>query len=1098
MQIKKDDKVGSYTILDPVIGEGASGFVSKAAANDGKEVAIKFLINIKSDRDIDDFKREYRNLTGLKHPFIAQALDFGFHEGTFYLVSEFVNGKTLHETCYSLKPEQTIKYFLQVLEGLDFIHRSGLLHLDIKPKNILVDEGDNVKIIDLGVSCAAKEFENRGQGTILFTAPEIILEQNDKVDGRADLYSLAATMYYCLTRICAPFPLRANVQKQGKTDYDILKKQVKDELLPPSARSIRTTTPEYLDKIILRLLEKQPNERFYGNARAVMNAIKSGDSDTFIDKGIYLKPSNNAYIGRDDIVSELKLIIDSAVLNDTLPSNIYIISGKTGIGKSRLLNELNVHANLTSDTLDILSFSFPASIAEIKNFILEIEETVGAADKPLIIFIDNLDHALGAYSDGENIEADGHLMRLYQVVSGQKDRAIILFATCNLTNLSKVSRGLKDAGARYEECRINEFTIDELTKYIHAIPSFQNNLPSCDWILNLYQITGGVPAIVAAQLEEGDSRGLLFDSDGKMMVASALLPDCASFTSHISEEVENNIKALYANLNEASKEIIEIMGVMAFKCIETKFNVSDLSAILQSKFVNHRLSELVEKKIIIYDEHTVSFINSLFSKIAYDIIDNEKRGTLHDTVAKHLKNINSQNIDLLLLHTGYGTSRMKASSALIQLSRSCLVRNGNAKLAAELLADALILCEKSNLVLRAIIHAYQAEAFFYSGNYEEAKKFCLAGINVIDSGDKPAVRWVRALLSSRLITVLIQTGSVDEAGTAIDRALGELYNLKWPATANLINLKASLYHQKYLKSNGDSKFLNDAKLNFENSLSFEDTLPVHMKSRVKGNRLFQISRIEGESEKALIQLYYEMDTKKNNIYESYSLEISCSELLRILRRYDEALMHTFKAIELGKRLGSSHRLALAYLALANIKKDSDNASEAASFDRKSLAAATFILDDKLRQDTIAKINEHMGQCHLELNNVDQAISCFESVLSGLSSAINLMSAEFGLGEAYLRKTEYEKAKDHFVQSENIIQNLSADDTIMTYRYRIARGLALAYGRLGDSQNASIYSSKCIEYAMYDSENHSDCGVISVADFSGDGVAQRPSDSQTKE
>lgn len=223
------------------------------------------------------FLRESRFLVRLTHPRIVTILDVGEHEGIPYFVMQYVGGGSLESRIHSSDgttaplPLSTLKDWLPgVAEALDFMHRQGYVHRDVKPANILFDEHGHAYLSDFGLSKLVGNGEEESSmtaagyvvGTPNYVAPEVVLGQ--AYDGRADQYSLAMTVYEALTGRC---PL------EGPTATATMVHQTATAPPPPSRFNPRT--PEALSRVVLRGLAKSPRQR-YGNcvefAAAVLEA----------------------------------------------------------------------------------------------------------------------------------------------------------------------------------------------------------------------------------------------------------------------------------------------------------------------------------------------------------------------------------------------------------------------------------------------------------------------------------------------------------------------------------------------------------------------------------------------------------------------------------------------------------------------------------------------------------------------------------------------------------------------------------------------------------------------------------------------------------
>lgn len=273
-------QVGNWIVLEQ-IGEGSSGRVYRAR-HEGTDVfaAIKFLkLNFHSDPTaVKRFHQEALAVKELNDSNIAALYDFGIlDEGTPYLVMELVDGTTLQSY---LEREGTISedsirtIFIQVAEAMEKAHKHAILHRDLKPGNLIVDEKLNVKVVDFGLakfgdteSGASITKTGTQLGTPAYMSPEQC--QGDKADERSDIYSLGCIMYECLT---------------GKQLFDADKavafyhKHSFEEPLKPSERlglkqSVISRSFQQLEEIILGCLRKEPEERI-ASMSELANALK--------------------------------------------------------------------------------------------------------------------------------------------------------------------------------------------------------------------------------------------------------------------------------------------------------------------------------------------------------------------------------------------------------------------------------------------------------------------------------------------------------------------------------------------------------------------------------------------------------------------------------------------------------------------------------------------------------------------------------------------------------------------------------------------------------------------------------------------------------
>ncbi len=264
---------GRYKIIKKL---GAGGMATVYLAEDqelGRRIAIKIL-NAKHASDtqfVERFRREASSAAGLSHPNIVQIYDRGNAEGTYYIAMELIDGRSLKELVVQRGPSPilvAVNYGRQILAALRFAHRNGVVHRDIKPHNVLVDDEGRIKVTDFGIARAGAS-EMTEVGSIIGTAQYLSPEQarGAPVDDRSDLYSVGVLLYELLTGE-APY--------NGDTPVEIAMKHLSAVPEPPSAK--RPEVPPELDAVVLRALAKSPDDRYQSAEEmdADLNAISKG------------------------------------------------------------------------------------------------------------------------------------------------------------------------------------------------------------------------------------------------------------------------------------------------------------------------------------------------------------------------------------------------------------------------------------------------------------------------------------------------------------------------------------------------------------------------------------------------------------------------------------------------------------------------------------------------------------------------------------------------------------------------------------------------------------------------------------------------------
>jgi eukaryotic-like serine/threonine-protein kinase len=257
--------LASETIVDGryrVVGRiGSGGMADVYCAEDlqlGRNVALKVLHSrFAEDAEfVERFRREARSAAGLQHQNVVSIYDRGEWDGNYYIAMEYLDGRSLKEIVQRegpLSPERAIDLTLQVLRATRFAHKRGIIHRDIKPHNVIVDDEDRAKVTDFGIARAAGASDMTQTGSIMGTAQYLSPEQaqGHAVSEPSDLYSVGVVLYELLT---------ARVPFDGESAVTIALKHVNERPVPPSMIN-PAVTPE-LEGVVLRALEKDPRYRF--------------------------------------------------------------------------------------------------------------------------------------------------------------------------------------------------------------------------------------------------------------------------------------------------------------------------------------------------------------------------------------------------------------------------------------------------------------------------------------------------------------------------------------------------------------------------------------------------------------------------------------------------------------------------------------------------------------------------------------------------------------------------------------------------------------------------------------------------------------------
>jgi serine/threonine-protein kinase len=267
-------KLGRYELVR-VLGKGAMGIVYEGRdPNLDRRVAIKTVKveNLSEEAAAEyehRFRTEARSAARLQHPNIVSVYDSDRDGDIAFLVMEYIQGDDMKYHLdkgvrYSL--EQSLKMVRDLLSGLDYAHKQGIVHRDIKPANLLIEPGGRVKLTDFGVariqdSGEATRTQGSMVGTLKYMSPEQV--QGQKIDSRADLFSVGVVLYQLLTDK-RPF--------DGDNDFSIIHQIIGHTPAPPSSFNARL--PAAIDAVVARALAKDREQRF-ATARDFASALQS-------------------------------------------------------------------------------------------------------------------------------------------------------------------------------------------------------------------------------------------------------------------------------------------------------------------------------------------------------------------------------------------------------------------------------------------------------------------------------------------------------------------------------------------------------------------------------------------------------------------------------------------------------------------------------------------------------------------------------------------------------------------------------------------------------------------------------------------------------
>lgn len=272
---------GKYEVVER-LGAGGMGQVFKATHKYlGATRVIKVVHpQISENKDAQDrFLREARAATKVTHPNVATMYDFAeLPDGSHYMVSEFIDGENLAQrlrTRGTLPPKQAVRIIIQTLNGLEAIHRAGIVHRDVSPENLMITRDETVKIIDLGVAKVDDVSEVAATrtgifvGKLRYASPEQLglLNEDEKIDGRADVYATAMVLFELLMG-------RPPYEAKSPHEYFLIHTREQDVAI--GALPAELPGSAALQDVLRRALARDRNQRF-ASAKAFAAALEEID-----------------------------------------------------------------------------------------------------------------------------------------------------------------------------------------------------------------------------------------------------------------------------------------------------------------------------------------------------------------------------------------------------------------------------------------------------------------------------------------------------------------------------------------------------------------------------------------------------------------------------------------------------------------------------------------------------------------------------------------------------------------------------------------------------------------------------------------------------
>lgn len=342
MSTPSEELINNRYRLHEKLGSGGMGAVYRATDRlTGQVVALK---RVTTDPDKLRFAsksrisqnallalaNEFQTLASLHHPHIISVQDYGFAEGKPFFTMRYIpQARTVVQAGHESDQDQRLDLILQLLRALSYLHRRGILHRDLKPENALVDREGRASLLDFGLAIEEGDYETAENivGTLSYLAPDVL--QGASSSPASDCYAVGVMAYEMFT---GRYPYR--LTNVSSLIADIISR-------PPDMSEI--DAPPAVCEVLEKLLAKQPEDR-YSRAEQAIHALLLAMGRPVERESIALRDSflqAASFMGRDE---ELARLLDALREANKGHGSAWLVGGESGVGKSRLLDEVRVRA----------------------------------------------------------------------------------------------------------------------------------------------------------------------------------------------------------------------------------------------------------------------------------------------------------------------------------------------------------------------------------------------------------------------------------------------------------------------------------------------------------------------------------------------------------------------------------------------------------------------------------------------------------------------------------------------------------------------------------------------------------------------------------
>ena len=779
-----------YRVLKE-LGRGATGIVYlvQDMIREQKECVLKILNNSvnKDDLIIAQLRQEFSILSAIHHPNLVNVYDLNRIAGTqkYFFTMEFVAGKPYLEKASEYDVQQHLQLFVQIILALDYIHAKGLYHGDLKSDNLFIIQDtwgkDQVKIMDFGMSGqrGSKAKENIG-GTLEYAAPELFRGSGHSI--QSDIYALGILFYWALA---------------GKPPFKGSPDALKKGHLSASPPALQGQVPYDLERIIMRMLAKEPDERYKSCEDILVDLENSLDLD--INSQSILES-----LFWDGFVQHNKNILEKVInRHNSSPSDrdgqIITLSGSEGSGIDRVLDEIKnnlqmqevnayeiwcQHTHLSPFQPLANTFRNLDGFGKIEENFKEFFDKHFNADffkkdnqkhrqinlttfmDEWVSFFSELGQKNPVYIILRNAEqAADLLIKLFYYIARALDGQNVFICLTFSPEKSQAQALIHHENASLEkvsELSLEPFSLNEMEEFL-KLAFYDISIPA-RFINDLIKHSGGHPSAVVSILIELYNKNYFIRSEGRW-----ILNDDYHLTDLDLSNFNKIYLSLYSSLTENEKKLaqyIAVWGAAVTKPIIKSLNIAvdDVEDLFQP-LVTKRLLRIFTIK----DEEFFDFVSDSLRQFVYNSISATLVKTLHKEIVEYLKSYPDSFLSLHLkalhyLKSGDFENGFKFSTRSIkQLSFS--QENRNALILARFTSS---LAKKHKKRIRMTLLRRIAELEQNLGETVDAIKHFIQLVVMYRKGV------AKSAVYRRISTLYQKMGDIDKATEALNSALKQI------------------------------------------------------------------------------------------------------------------------------------------------------------------------------------------------------------------------------------------------------------------------------------------------------------------------------------